>query len=152
MNYKTIEGTGDRFEWVYDIKTNNPDFYQLMLESNVTLFNYVNNPCDLSRELEVMKIGQYSMNDKQFTSLQIDQYLKLTEIEIGLRSFAFVSKVEFTNNPNLKSITIKDKCFCGVKTGSFAIQHNPSLQSVLIGNSAATSYNQIEIDGRIVHT
>ena len=152
MNYERIEGYGNRFQWVHDVQTNNPDFRQFMLENNANLHNYVSYPCDLSNELEALKIGQYSMNDRQFTCLRIDQYSKLTEIEIGIRSFAFVTQVDFTNNPNLKSIHIADHCFCGAKSGSFSILHNANLESIAIGNSVASKFNSLEIDGRTAQT
>ena len=148
VKYNRIEGFGSRFEWVHDVQTNNPDFFQFMLENNETLYNYVSYPCDLSSELEILKIGQYSMNDKQFTRLRIDQFSKLTAIEIGIRSFAFVSQVEFTNNPNLKSIQIADNCFCGVKSGSFSIQHNANFELLVVGDRVAPKFNTLEIDGR----
>lgn len=138
-------------EWICDLETNNPDFYQFLLENSKVLYKIVSNQCDLSNNLEVLKLGQYSMNETQFTCLRIDQYAKLTEIEIGIRSFAFVSQVEITNNPNLKSIVIHNSCFCGVKDGSIAIQHNSNLQSIEIGDFVASLFTNIEIDGRIPH-
>ena len=149
MKYPEIQGYGERLAYAFDVRTNNSSFFKFMLENNVVLYKTVSYPFDLSKNLEVMRIQYYAGNEREFTTLSLDHYSKLIEIEIGFRAFSFVTTVAITDNPKLKSIQIGKHCFDGVDNGSFFIKRCDQLELIEIGSSVATKYTVFEIEGRI---